>query len=140
MLNQVSNLKQYQKELNRKSTESKQRQTLVAELKQKSQRVLGKDVLQSLSQQHALETPTLPVALSKELQSSLRAVKPKGSMLVDRWTSFGDRKMTDAAVMKDMTMKKKVVQGKRRVKVKGHKKEGKKAIKKEDGSDYLLMA
>jgi hypothetical protein len=48
--------------------------------------------------------------------------------------------MTDAAVMKDMTMKKKVVQGKRRVKVKGHKKEGKKAIKKEDGSDYLLMA
>mmetsp|Transcript_24254 Transcript_24254/g.36865 ORF Transcript_24254/g.36865 Transcript_24254/m.36865 type:complete len:463 (-) Transcript_24254:251-1639(-) len=139
LMNRVSEVKRYQKEIKKHEQESKERKEMVQLLKKDNERTLGKGIVQAKT--NPQNVPTIPVGLTDELKSSLRSIKPKGSLLVDRLESFRDRQMVDADP-KDQVDKKKVVQGKRRVKVKGHGRRvtGPKAVKKEDGRDFLLMA
>lgn len=134
LMNSVAELKKYSKELSKKQMESKEQKAIVKKLKEQTERTLGKDVFQYLSQKDPSNVPSLPVALTSELSSSLRTVKPKGSLVEDRFESFRDRKMADRHQLGD---RKKVVQGKKRkVKVKG---QVKLKFKGDDGGDYLLM-
>jgi len=134
LLNSVADLKKYSKDIQSKLAANKERKQMVKQLKVQTERTLGKDVFQHLSEKDPTNVPTFPVALTSELSSSLRTVRPKGSLVEDRFESFRDRKMTDRKHFGDM---KKVVQGKRRkVKVKGQINN---RIKTEDGGDFLLM-
>jgi hypothetical protein len=134
LLNSVAELKKYSKELSKKQIENKEQKAVIKILKEQTERTLGKDVFQHLSEKDPSNVPSLPVALTSELSSSLRTVKPKGSLVEDRFESFRDRKMADRHQLGD---RKKVVQGKKRkVKVKGQVKH---KFKGDDGGDYLLM-
>lgn len=139
LINSVSEIKRYQKEIKQQEKESKERKETVEHLKKGDERTLGKDIVQA--QKNPQYVPTIPVGLTGELKSSLRSIKPKGSLLVDRLESFRDRQMVDPNP-KNQVDKKRVVQGKRRVKVKGHGRRvlGPKSEKREDGRDFLLMA
>jgi nucleolar protein 53 len=117
LVNSLSEIKRVKKDFAQKEREDKERKEMLKKLKEESERTLGKQVLQNLAQRDPIGVPTLPVALSTELQSSLRSIKPKGSLLEDRLESFRDRKM---AAHKHVGDRKKIVQGKKRkVKVKG---------------------
>lgn len=113
MLNSVSELKRYQKELKRKEAANKEKKQTVAKLKQDAKRPLGKAVYQQVMHRDPIAAPSLPVALSAELKSSLRKVKPKGSLIEERFESFRDRKMTEKKHVGDH---KRVIQGKKRYK------------------------
>lgn len=113
MLNSVSELKRYQKELKQKEAANKEKKQTIAKLKQDAKRPLGKSVYQQVMDRDPIAAPSLPVALSGELKSSLRKVKPKGSLIEERFESFRDRKMTENKHVGDY---KKVVQGKKRYK------------------------
>lgn len=134
LVNSLTEIKRVKKEFNRKEVEDRERKALVQKLKEESERTLGKQVLQNLSQRDPVGVPALPVALTTELRSSLRSIKPKGTLLEDRLESFRDRKM---ATHKHVGDRKKVVQGrKRKVKVKGaveHR------LQTSDGADILFM-
>lgn len=130
LLNSVVELKRYNKQLTKKQQEDAERKKTVQKLKEQSERTLGHNVFQNVSQRDPLGAPTLPVALSSELRSSLRSMKPKGSLLEDRFESFRDRSMADKKHVGD---RKHVVQGKRRrIKVKGNSQYS-------EGSDFHLM-
>lgn len=117
LVNSLSEIKRVKKDFAQKEREDRERKEMLKKLKEESERTLGKQVLQNLAQRDPVGVPTLPVALSTELQSSLRSIKPKGSLLEDRLESFRDRKM---AAHKHVGDRKKIVQGKKRkVKVKG---------------------
>ena len=134
LLNSVAELKKFGKDLESKKKTNQEQKEIVKQLKVQTKRILGKDVFQHLSEKDPVNVPTLPVALSSELSSSLRTVRPKGSLVEDRFESFRDRKMAD---QKQLGNRKKIVQGKKRkVKVKGQVKN---RIKTADGGDYLLM-
>lgn len=134
LVNSLTEIKRVKKEFAQKEREDKERKALVQKLKDESERTLGKHVLQNLSQRDPVGVPALPVALTSELRSSLRSIKPKGTLLKDRLESFRDRKM---ATHKHVGDRKKVVHGKKRkVKVKGaveHR------LQTSDGSDILFM-
>lgn len=135
-LNAVHDVKRMQKELKQKELEKKERKEWISQVKQQDQRKLGKGTFQERSRVDPIGAPTFPVALTEELQSSLRTIKPKGSLLTDRMESFRDRKMADKKRTGD---RKKVVQGNKRrrlkVKAKGHDIK----VTDESGRDYLLM-
>mmetsp|Transcript_2576 Transcript_2576/g.3793 ORF Transcript_2576/g.3793 Transcript_2576/m.3793 type:complete len:420 (+) Transcript_2576:25-1284(+) len=139
LINSVSEIKRYQKAIKKQDQESKERKEALEHLKKDKERTLGQGIVQA--QANPQYVPTIPVGLTNELKSSLRSIKPKGSLLVDRLESFRDRQMVDPNP-KNQVDRKKVVQGKRRVKVKGHGRRvrGPKSAKKEDGRDFLLMA
>ena len=135
LLNSVSELKRYQRELRKKDETDKARREFIKEQKQEAERKpLGTNLWQSMSQQDPVETPALPVALTEELQSSLRSIKPKGSLLTDRLASYRDRKMADPKQVGD---RKKVVQGKRRGR--GMNRKLQKAPAKPKQDDYLTV-
>ncbi len=88
------------------------------QLKKDSERSKGKDVYLQLADENPRYAPTLPVALPGELQkgTSLRTIKPKGSLVTDRMVSLMDRGMTAKKQLKHKMR----VEGKRRkVKVRG---------------------
>ena len=88
------------------------------QLKKESERSKGKDVYLQLADENPRYAPTLPVALPGELQkgTSLRTIKPKGSLVTDRMVSLMDRGMTAKKQLKHKMR----VEGKRRkVKVRG---------------------
>ena len=91
LLNEVSEIPRYTKELKRKHKEINERKELVLKLKEESKNIPGKDVEQRAAKQDPIRAPTLPVALSMELKSSLRSLKPKGSLVQDRLHSMVDR-------------------------------------------------
>jgi len=132
--NSVYEAKGLKKAMTKKQRDDQERKEILKKLKEDSVRTLGTKVYQNLSQRDPIGVPTMPVALSKELQSSLRSIKPKGSLLEDRLESFRDRKM---ATPKHVGDRKRIVAGKkRRVKVKGrieHK------VKMADGGDCVMM-
>ena len=135
-LNAIGEVKKLKKELEKQQLERKERKVQIAALKQEQYRVLGKGVLQHASQKDPIGAPALPVALTDELRSSLRTLKPKGSLLTDRMESFRDRKM---AASKHVGDRKRIIQGNKRrklkVKAKGHDVN----VTDEQGQDYLLM-
>lgn len=107
-----ANRKIQQEEAQRKAQKEK-----IEQLKKESERSKGKDVYQLLADENPRYAPTYPVALPGELKStSLRRIKPKGSLVTDRMVSLMDRGMTAKKQLKHKMR----VEGKRRkVKVRG---------------------
>jgi nucleolar protein 53 len=119
LMKQVGEVGRYRKELTRAEREKKdevERQKAEAEKK----RPLGIDLEHQHAAKDPISTPTYPVALPNEIQrSSLRTIKPKGSLLTDRMSSFADRGLAEKRMRKEG---KKYTHGKRRkLNVKGRK-------------------
>lgn len=118
--NSLGEAKAISKQLRKQEAELRKRADESKKLKEESLRTKGKDVYDQLADENPVGAPTYPVALSSEIRdgSSLRKLKPKGSLVVDRMASFMDRGM---ATKKQLVQKRRV-QGKRRklkVKVRG---------------------
>ena len=87
-------------------------------LKIESERSKGKNVYQTLADENPRYAPTYPVALPEELKSgtSLRTIRPKGSLVTDRMVSLMDRDMT---TKKQLKLKNRVQAKKRKLRVRG---------------------
>jgi nucleolar protein 53 len=115
VLNAAGQSKAIARKLTKEEQATKERNEQLKKLKNENQRVKGKDVYQQLADINPRFAPTYPVALPSELkQGSLRAIKPKGSLITDRMMSLMDRDMAAKKQLK----KKMRVEGKRRHKVK----------------------
>jgi nucleolar protein 53 len=131
LMNEVSEIGRYNKESKKKTREKaaqKEREETLKRLKKPR----GADVEQKISNSNPLKAPTLPIGLSSELKSSLRTIKPKGSLLVDRLSSFRDRKMAPARSTIDGRKKKFHGNRRRKMAVKGTK--NNQAV----GSDFVI--
>merc|ERR1712070_17452 len=122
--------KQYQHELRgvkaakrkllKEEAEKKEQKKKLEQLKKGSERTKGKNVYQQLADENPRYAPSYPVALPSELSStSLRTIKPKGSLVTDRLVSLMDRGMTPK---KQLKLKKRVEGKRRKVKVRGRAK------------------
>mmetsp|Transcript_35331 Transcript_35331/g.55035 ORF Transcript_35331/g.55035 Transcript_35331/m.55035 type:complete len:418 (-) Transcript_35331:16-1269(-) len=115
----VGEAKVIAKKLRKEEAQTVERKMELEKLKKEHEPVQGKDVYAKLADENPIAAPTYPVALPSELKSgSLRTIKPKGSLLTDRFASLRDRDMAPKKQLK----KKKKVEGKRRkmkIKVKG---------------------
>jgi len=114
--NAAAEAKSIARKLTKEDAQKKEQKEKVAELKAEKERVKGKDVYQTLAEENPRDAPTFPVALPHELKSgsSLRTIRPKGSLVTDRMVSLMDR---DMATKKQLN-RKRLVQGKRRQKLK----------------------
>jgi nucleolar protein 53 len=114
--NAVNEAKFIARKLRKEETETKERKEKIEELKAEKERVKGKDVYQWVAEENPRQAPTFPVALPDELKSgsSLRTIRPKGSLITDRMVSLMDRDMAPKKALK----KKQRAQGKRRQKIK----------------------
>ena len=132
-LHQANEVHTHNKVVKNVEKEHALRQHEVAQLKQeKKSKPLGKDVWTTLSSIDPIRAPTLPVALTEELQidgngggGGLRTVKPKGSLVTDRLESMVARNM----ISKKKVSGRRIVQGKKRT----NKRRG------EKGTEYLLI-
>lgn len=118
---ELRGVKAAKRKLLKEIAEKKASKERLEQLKKDTERSKGKDVYQQLADENPRWAPTLPVALPGELQkgTSLRTIKPKGSLVTDRMVSLMDRGMTAKKKLK----RKMRVEGKRRkVKVKGKSK------------------
>ena len=114
--NAVNEAKAIGRKLRKEEAEKKEQKEKIEELKAEKERVKGKDVYQRVAEENPRQAPTFPVALPNELKSgsSLRTIRPKGSLITDRMVSLMDRDMTAKKALK----KKQRTQGKRRQKIK----------------------
>jgi nucleolar protein 53 len=126
-MNAIGEAKRLNKELKAREQERHEQKAQLQLLKSET-RVLGKSVVQHVSQTHPITAPTLLVALTEEISGTLRTMKPKGSLVTDRMESFRDRNMAESK-----RTKKTVVQGnkRRKLKIRGGA--------EREGQDYLLM-
>ena len=121
IMNAIGEAKTVAKELRKREQESEEKWKKLQQIKEAQQRIKGKDVFLQLAKENPLEAPTFPVALPSELRqnnttkSSLRTIKPKGSLLTDRMASFMDRGM---AAKKQVKRRKRVEGKHRRTKLK----------------------
>jgi nucleolar protein 53 len=106
------------KQLKKEEDAQKGRKVHLEKLKADQERVKGKNVYQHLAKENPRFAPTYPVALPEELRpdSSLRTLKPKGSLVTDRMVSMMDRDMT---AKKQLKKKMRVEGNKRKLKVRG---------------------
>jgi nucleolar protein 53 len=117
LIHSVNEAKKISRELVQKEREHEEIREIRKRQREASVPIPGKDVWQSLSRRDPLGVPALPVALTHELQqSSLRTIRPKGSLLEDRLLSYRDRNMATPRRVGD---KKRIVQGRKRKKVRG---------------------
>ena len=129
-MHQINEVKKHDKAIKNADKKNFERQKEIAQLKEeKNSRPLGKDLWDAVSQKDPIRAPSLPVALTEELESkpnggSLRTVTPKGSLVTDRLESMVARGM----ISKKKIDGRRIVQGKRRKKVVGEK-----------GTEYLLI-
>jgi nucleolar protein 53 len=130
-MHQISEIQKHSKAVKEAEKVQQARQQELTQLKEeKKARPLGKDLWNAVSQQDPLRAPSLPVALTEELEGksggggSLRTVTPKGSLVTDRLESMAARNM----ITKKKLEGRRIVQGKRRKKVVGEK-----------GTEYLLI-
>jgi nucleolar protein 53 len=93
LMNQVGEAGRYRKELKREERMRAERKEQIAKAKELRRRLPGKDVEHHASRVSPIDAPTVPVALSDEIKSSLRTLKPKGSLVRDRMSSMIDRKL-----------------------------------------------
>lgn len=119
--NSVAESKTVSKLLKKKEAADKERKEEIQKLKEAAQRTKGINVYTQMAEDNPMHAPTYPVALSSDLSGSLRTLKPKGSLITDRMTSFSDRGMAPKKAAK----RKRRVEGKRRtnklrVRGKGH--------------------
>jgi len=139
-MHQVNEVQVHHKAVRKAEAENRERQLEITKLRrEKKARPLGKDAWTGLSQKDPIRAPALPVALTEELRpkmknkeggdsvgggGGLRTVTPKGSLVTDRLESMVARNM----MSKRKTEGRRVVQGKKRPKVRGAK-----------GTEYLLI-
>ena len=129
-MHQINEVKKHDKAIKNADKKNLERQKEIAQLKEeKNSRPLGKDLWDAVSQKDPIRAPSLPVALTEELEGkanggSLRTVTPKGSLVTDRLESMVARGM----ISKKKVDGRRIVQGKRRKKVVGEK-----------GTEYLLI-
>lgn len=110
--NSIGEIPRFKKEIKKHKQELQQKKDELEEKKEQNKETPGKDVLQRYSKKDPIHAPTLPVALASEHQdSSLRTIKPKGSLITDRMASLADRNLVSKRKMGD---KKRIMQGKRR--------------------------
>lgn len=128
LAHQLNEVHVHNKAVKKVEKEHIERQRELAKLRnEKRAQPLGKDVWSNLSQRDPIRAPSLPVALTEELQGfggGLRTVTPKGSLVTDRLESMVSRNM----IQKKKADGRRIVQGKRRPKVRGAK-----------GTEYLLV-
>jgi len=112
--------KKFSKEIKRKETTQQSKREQLKKLKElEDQKPVGIHVFQDACQRDPIRAPSLPVALTEELErgnqgGALRSLKTKGSLVTDRLESFVSRNILSAKVME----RKMVVQGrKKRTKV-----------------------
>ncbi len=114
---ELRGVKAAKRELLREEAEKKEQKEQLERLKKESERSKGKDVYQQLANENPRYAPSYPVALPSELKStSLRTIKPKGSLVTDRLVSLMDRGMTPK---KQLKLKMRVEGKRRKVKVRG---------------------
>lgn len=130
-MHQINEVHIHNKAVKKSEKEHAERQLELAKLRrEKRAQPLGKDVWNSVSQKDPIRAPSLPVALTEELQGNaggnggLRTVTPKGSLVTDRLESMVSRNM----IQKKKADGRRIVQGKRRPKVRGAQ-----------GTEYLLV-
>lgn len=129
-MHQINEAHIHNKAVKQAEKEQAERQLELTKLRnEKRAQPLGKDVWGTMSQKDPIRAPSLPVALTEELGSGkngggLRTVTPKGSLVTDRLESMVSRNM----IQKKKAGGRRIVQGKRRPKVKGAQ-----------GTEYLLM-
>jgi nucleolar protein 53 len=117
LIHSVNESKRIARELAKKEREHQDLREIRKRQREESVPIPGKDVWQALSRRDPLGVPALPVALTHEIQqSSLRTIRPKGSLLEDRLFSYRDRNMATPRSVGD---KKRIVQGRKRIKVRG---------------------
>lgn len=127
--NSVEEAKAIAKKLRKEQLEKAKKKAEVEELKAATARIKGHNVYQQIARENPIDAPIFPVALPHELKAaaakettatyastSLRTMKPKGSLVTDRMISIVDRDMAPKKALKT----RKRVQGKRRkLKVRG---------------------
>eukprot|EP00985_Skeletonema_marinoi_P008179 scaffold3647_cov163-Skeletonema_marinoi.AAC.3 len=127
-MHQLNEAHIHNKAVKKTEKEQAERQLELTKLRnEKRAQPLGKGVWETISQKDPIRAPSLPVALTDELGSGnggLRTVTPKGSLVTDRLESMVSRNM----IQKRKADGRRIVQGKRRPKVKGAQ-----------GTEYLLM-
>ena len=131
-MHQINEAHIHNKAVKQTEKEQAERQLELTKLRnEKRKQPLGKDVWGTTSQKDPIRAPSLPVALTEELGrggknggGGLRTVTPKGSLVTDRLESMVSRNM----IQKKRDGGRRIVQGKRRPKVKGAQ-----------GTEYLLM-
>ena len=115
---ELRGVKSVNRKINKEELERKAAKEKIEQLKRESERSKGKDVYQQLADENPRYAPTYPVALPGELKTgtSLRRIKPKGSLVTDRMVSMMDRGMT---AKKQLKLKMRVEGKRRKVKVRG---------------------
>jgi len=115
---ELRGVKSVNKKIRKEELERKTAKEKLEELKKESVRSKGKDIYQQLADENPRYAPTYPIALPGELKSgtSLRQIKPKGSLVTDRMVSLMDRGMT---AKKQLKLKMRVEGKRRKVKVRG---------------------
>jgi len=104
--------------LKKEEAKKKEEKERIENLKAETERSKGKNVYQTLADENPRYAPTYPVALPDELKSgtSLRTIRPKGSLVTDRMVSLMDRGMT---AKKQLKLKHRIQGKKRKVRVRG---------------------
>lgn len=115
LLNEVSEIPRYKKEMKREANEKLSKKEQLDKVVQVHKRTLGTNLDEQLAKDDPINAPSVPVALSEELRSSLRQVKPKGNPVTDRMSSLIDRNLAPKRKISDGPKRRK----KRRLNVRG---------------------
>jgi nucleolar protein 53 len=112
LMSQLEQAKKVAKEIKEEEAVKVARRQEINALKvERDSQPVGVNIFEKISELNPINAPSLPVALTDELKGgSLRAIKPKGSLLTDRLESMIIRKMAN----RKSKEKKQVVQGKKR--------------------------
>lgn len=118
LTHELRGMKSVGKKLTKDEIEKKEQKEKIEKLKAESERFKGKNIYQQLADENPRYAPSYPVALPGELKSgtSLRTIKPKGSLVTDRMVSLMDRDMT---AKKQLKLKNRVQGKRRKIKVRG---------------------
>ena len=133
ILHSITEVKKMNKKLSQEEQERMEKKQVVNQLKQEElAKPLGTQLYTKIAEVDPIHVPSLPVALTEEIQRgknpndaaattnvkglySLRTVKPKGSLMKERLESLADRKLANKRTLRT----KRVVQGKKRKPGKG---------------------
>ena len=126
----VAEIPRYKKEFRKEARELEERKEKIEQAKEASKRVKGSNVFETSSEVNPIEAPTYPIGLSSEVRTStLRTIRPKGSLVTDRIMSLRDRDMAAAPARGS----KKIVKRRRRKAVKGKRNAG------FEGADFAVL-
>ena len=129
MENAVAQIPRFKKEFRLEARELEERNQKIAEAKEAAQRVKGSNIFVAASETNPVDAPTYPIGLTSEVKkSTLRTIRPKGSLVTDRIMSLRDRDLAAAVTGHKHNRKRK-----RRVAVKGKHNAG------NEGADFAVL-